>query len=177
MPKLRPTTSTNLQVFFLRLRTLFAPHVRVPQPLLASLQAHRVPLKPPDDAPARHGLPLGSHVALGGDGSAVTHAAQLLAFDAVRSEWTFDARQRTLPARLRANAPMLAFAAFLVALATFNTFLLPVRIDVAVAAHPRADLVAALATEPYLASGARPVVANMHVLFVPLCACELCAQS
>jgi hypothetical protein len=156
----------GVQVFFLRLRTLFSPHIRVPPPLQQSLAALRIPLR----------LPLASTTRLQkrANRGKVTHVAQLLALDPVRGEWALDAAQRRLWPRLRANARMLVFACLVAAGAAANIALVPGLLDGAALAHPRAALAGALATDASLRAGARPSFSLSLTDVTFKCCCGFC---
>ena len=175
-----------MQVFFLRLRGLFAPHIRVPRPLQQSLQRLNVPLRPPEDT--EHSESLGSSSTeqasdvinnsnkpqdphLQPKRPGIVHAGELLALDPVRGEWAFDARQRRVWPRVAANVRMLAFSALLATAAALNLIQMPRLLEGTALVHPRAALAEALAMETSLAAG------MLHVL-VPeqVCICMLCLQ-
>jgi hypothetical protein len=143
-------SETNLaaaQVLFLRLRPLFSSHVRVPEPLQATLRSAGIPLKPPSTSDP-------SQLHLASNRAAPRHASGLLTLDAINGEWTFDAAQRRLGPRLRANARMGLFAATLLAAAITNSLLTPILLDSATLQHSRMAPVATLGTDSAILAGA-----------------------
>jgi hypothetical protein len=148
------TISGLVQIAFGRLSTLFARHIRVPAPLATSLETRDIPLHPPPvdpqqiaSATPKHGRP--------------QHAAQLLAVDFIRGEWTFDAEQRRFWPRLCANSRFLAFLLVVELLALGNVLVTPRLLDDATMAHPTSFIVHTMVADPSFSTGAQPAHKTM----------------
>eukprot|EP00892_Ulva_mutabilis_P011458 jgi/Ulvmu1/8685/UM047_0025.1 len=144
-----------VQITCRRLKPLLAQHARLPSALQASLIKFGIPITAPIDergaacaSPSHRG-----HSGGAPHGTPVASAADLLAMDPQHGEWMLDVRQVALWPRLRANAPMIAICACLVAAAVANVAAMTVVINGVVASSDRAQLVHVAARDPGIASG------------------------
>ena len=140
-----------VQVICRRLRILVAPHVGMPEPIMAQLKR----------ADAAEAAGLGGDEQPGQPGQSGQPVPppprraldKMLAANVVSGEWELDESQQQFWPRVRANMRPLVFCVVLALLAIGNSMHVPLLLERQTFAHPRTPLVFSVASNPGILSG------------------------